>query len=466
MKAAPEPDEPRARVLAWPAWRTGTNPYTALLSDALEANGVAVEELSPRRALAARDGVVHVHWPEAFLDRYGLPRAALQAAAQLAVLSCTRRRGNRVVWTVHNLGSHDRRHPRLEGWYLDRFAGLVDGWISLSHAAIDPIVAAFPPLDARPRRVIPHGHYRRADAEPLTRSEARAQLDLPADGAIVLSFGALRDYKGIPDLIRAFRAFGALRAVGEAGAVLRVVGEGDRAVVRACLAAAAGDPSVTITERFVPEPEVSAHFASADLVALPYLRGLNSGAALLALSCNRPVLVPDTPAFRELQAMVGREWVRTFEPPLRAGALAAALDEVRDRTGCEKLDLTPFDLAGIAASTASFYEEMAGARPVTVTACFEPAAVVGGLERSVQATVEPLRARGYGVRALVNAARPSLTASSLACASPVASTARLRGVVGAVRASDVVHLHAPTTARWSMRTVMVAAALRRRPVLT
>ena len=65
--------------------------------------------------------------------------------------------------------------------------------------------------------------------------------------------------------------------------------------------------------RSVPVEDVQAHFAAADLVVLPYRKTLNSAVALLALSFDRPVLVPNAGSMAELQREVGAEWVLIYE---------------------------------------------------------------------------------------------------------------------------------------------------------
>jgi len=69
---------------------------------------------------------------------------------------------------------------------------------------------------------------------------------------------------------------------------------------------------------------------------LNYQRVTNSGAALLALSLDRPVILPETPVFRELRDEVGGDWVFLFQDdPMPA--IDACLDRVRrDRPRLER----------------------------------------------------------------------------------------------------------------------------------
>jgi hypothetical protein len=63
---------------------------------------------------------------------------------------------------------------------------------------------------------------------------------------------------------------------------------------------------------------------------LPYRDILNSGSALLALSLNRPVLVPRRGALAELQQQVGEAWVRCYDGDLTAETLVDAIAWARE----------------------------------------------------------------------------------------------------------------------------------------
>ena len=65
--------------------------------------------------------------------------------------------------------------------------------------------------------------------------------------------------------------------------------------------------------------------AAAQLVVAPYSEVLNSGSALLALTHSRPILLPNRGAMTELQSVVGKDWVRIYEPPLMPETLSDAL---------------------------------------------------------------------------------------------------------------------------------------------
>jgi glycosyltransferase involved in cell wall biosynthesis len=318
------------RVLAWPAFATAAlNPYQARLYAGLEALGASVSEFEAHRDAPGGFDVLHVHWPEAALNTPEPDVAARRARETLDAVRAHAEAGARVVWTAHNLASHERFHPALERAFWEEFAGLVSGVIALSRAGLELVRAERPRLAAVPGFDVPHPHYRDEFPDPPSREAARAALGL-APGARVVAFaGQVRRYKNVPGLV------GAFRGLEDPGAVLVVAGKPVPPELEAEVRAAAGDdPRVRPRLEFLSGADLEAVVRAADLVALPFRDVLNSGSALLALSLERPVLAAARGALPELQAEAGPDWVRLLDGPPDApglgSALAWALETPRD----------------------------------------------------------------------------------------------------------------------------------------
>lgn len=339
------------RVLAWPRRTAGGNPYTRLLYEHLEERGVVADEFGPARVLTGAYDVWHIHWPDgAFRKKSGL-RAGLSMAAVIALMTVARRRGIKIVWTVHNVGGHDARPSPMERWFWQAFMRRLDGVISLSRAGLAAAQSAFPALRSVPAALVPHGHYRDAYPARVPRADARARLDLPAREPVVAFFGSIRPYKNVKRLIEVFRG------LGDDEAALLVAGRPQTPALEQRLRATAAEAeNVHLRLGFIPDDEVPAVMGAADLVALPYTDILNSGSALLALSVDRPVLVPAKGAMSELQAQVGGAWVRTYDGALTAETLRAALRWAQETERAEHAPLEPFAWNEIARQTKTAYE--------------------------------------------------------------------------------------------------------------
>lgn len=325
------------RVSAAPAFANRrSNPYNAMLYDALSERGVEVVEFGVREVLRQRPDVVHVHWPESALNKPRRRAAAFRSVQLLVVLGLARRRGARVVWTAHNARSHFRRYPRAERLWWHAFVRLVDGWISLSSTASAEVLAAHPRLADRPTAVVAHGHYRGAYPDgPAERF---------APGRTVVFAGRVKPYKGVPELLAAFSR------LDRPDVRLVVAGRCDDAELAAELSRTT-DPRVDLRLREIPESEVVPLLRGADLVVLPFRAVLNSGSAMLALSFGAPVLCPATGALAELADAVPG-WVLTYDGELTAEVISAALDQGRP-AGLP--DLSCFDWSELAGQTLAFY---------------------------------------------------------------------------------------------------------------
>ena len=347
------------RILAWPASsQSSGNAYNSLLTQAVEEGGsAAVEEFSLGRALLRRWDVWHLHWPQHVF----YTRSRLKVLAKLAVLVVLvhwrRARGTKLVWTVHNLRSHDGLHPELESRFMTWLVGRLDGAIVLSERGAHRVAARFPRLSGDRVAVIEHGHYLDAYPSTLQREEARAALGLRDDEVCVAFVGRIAPYKGVPDLVRQFRSL--------AGEQLRLVvaGQPSSAAERSRVEeAASGDPRIGLYLHPVGDCDLQRFLRAADLVALPYRDVFNSGSALLALSFLRPVLVPNAGALAELQERFGAGWVRIYHGELTAAALRHALSVPRpDEAALRQRLQQELDWRGIGTRTRSFFEELVAA---------------------------------------------------------------------------------------------------------
>ena len=277
---------------------------------------VDAREFSWRLALFGRFDIFHLHWPEHLMRSERRFVAATKTL--LSALLLTRLTLHRipVVWSVHNTSPH-QRDSRLNDVLRRKFERRATCRIVMSRHHLS--------LGAD-TRLVRHGHYRDwFSAYPPAA---------PRTGRLVY-FGFLKEYKGVPELIAAFGD------IDDADLALHVVGRAAAPQIeREVRTLAAADSRITLTLRYVSDAELSQLITSAEAVVLPYVEMGNSGAALLALSLDRPIIVPRAPSSAELGAEVGPGWVVEYEPPLSPAKLAGALEVVRKtaRAGRPQLD--------------------------------------------------------------------------------------------------------------------------------
>ena len=241
--------------------------------------------------------------------------------------------GCRLVVAVHNVLPHDRAEREAAGmrWAFTRIYRTADALIAHGDETRRQLVEDF--AIARERvHVIAHGDFAFA-AGGHTRAAARAAFDLPDDARMLLAFGALRDYKGIPELIDAFAA-----VAGEFPAArLFIVGKPirvDPAEYRARIARHSLGGRVVLRAEYVPFEDIGAYFAACDVAVYPYRNIYQSGALQLAYGAGRPVVATRV---GELAATVQHGVNGVLVPPSDPAALAAALRDMLSRTPEELL---------------------------------------------------------------------------------------------------------------------------------
>lgn len=359
------------RVVASPAFLNEKwNPYNALLYRHLQKLGVHVDEFFSTRILFGRYDVWHIHWPDTVMT-YGPTMSRLTERGFRLLVSRARQKGIAIVWTVHNVRTHDQRYPERERTFMHWFAENVDGLISLSHAGLDLVQNHYPVLKDVPSTVVRHGHYRDAYPKASSKAEARSALNLQAGHDVILFIGQVRPYKGVEDLVAAFRS------VPSPNARLIIAGRIRSPELRMRLEGEAGaDSRIVLMDGYVPVEQVATLCSAADVVILPYRDVLNSGSALLALSYNRPVVVPRVGAMQELQDDVGHSWVRTFRGRLDASFIVDTLNWAKSPRARSEYPTLP-EWGDIAKETLAFYRALK-AGPARQAPVVKRAAVGGG----------------------------------------------------------------------------------------
>ncbi len=335
MAMGPREQHTALRVLQ--SFRPGpaTNPYLLQLLRSLEESAT-VETFSWRIAVSGRYDILHVHWPDVLVRGRTRWRSAARTTLFALVLVVARVRRRAIVRTLHNVEPHERL-----GWAGRRVVKLCDRWTTVW---ITLTSTATPPgLGVR----IPHGHYRDwYDVDDAVR---------PEPGRAVF-FGHIRPYKGVDALLQA------AAAVAVEPFSLRLVGRPvDAGVVAEIEAVSAVDDRITARLEYVPDAELAREIAEASLVVLPYRSMVNSGAALLALSLARPVLVPSTPSTLELQHEVGDRWVMLYEGVLTSSIISDALERATSVVGTAQPDLSQRDWSRGAEAHMSVYRQAAHA---------------------------------------------------------------------------------------------------------
>jgi len=174
-------------------------------------------------------------------------------------------------------------------------------------------------LDPTKVRVVPHGAFdyltKLPEEKPLP-----AELE-GAEGPVILSFGLMRPYKGIENLLEAYRR---LVVAVPAPPELWIVGNPRMDVGPLRQQAAEAGGRVRFVTRFVEDAEIPAIFRRADLLVLPYLDAEHSGVLYTGLAFGKPMVLSAVGGFPE----VAETGAARLVPPGDTPALSAALEEL------------------------------------------------------------------------------------------------------------------------------------------
>jgi len=217
----------------------------------------------------------------------------------LVLAATARLLGMRVVIEVHELqdpgeaGVLGARH--YARWGLHALLRLAHGCVVHSKSDRRLLKSGFGSLNLDVA-VASHGPYDQYlagshDVTPATQALLSAVRTAPRPEVVnLLFFGLIRPYKGLEDLLRVFNGLSDEEA---ADLWLTVVGEtweGCTEPERLIRTSPHAD-RITFVNEYVPDDVVSATFAHADVVVLPYRRSSSSGILHIAMSHGLPVVV-------------------------------------------------------------------------------------------------------------------------------------------------------------------------------
>jgi glycosyltransferase involved in cell wall biosynthesis len=169
-------------------------------------------------------------------------------------------------------------------------------------------------LNTKQTTVIPHGNYINVYADDISVSAAHRKLHVKKNERVILFFGLIRRYKGVEDLIAAFKK------ADHKNVRLIIAGKCTDASLKQEIIAAQKQYPIDFHDGYVADDQVAAYFKAADVVCLPFKATTTSGSALLALSFGRALIAPRTGALKDVPSTVGY-----FYDPAKSNDLGQAI---------------------------------------------------------------------------------------------------------------------------------------------
>jgi glycosyltransferase involved in cell wall biosynthesis len=262
------------------------------------------------RFLVSPPDVVHVQF---------LPMLRTPAPMDLWFVEFCRRRGAKIVLTVHDLLPHDTGDEYRETF--DRLYREVDAIICHADSIRTRLATEFGVPEGK-ISVVPHGPFF-YDLPATGGEETLRSFALEPGKAMVLWQGILFPYKGVDLLLRAWQQVEAKRV----DACLVIAGTGAPEMLQKIRTQVEGLglKRVKLHFRFVSSEELVALHRAADVLVYPYRAITTSGALATGLALGKAIVASDLPVFRELLTV--RENALLVDPQ-DCDALAGALTEL------------------------------------------------------------------------------------------------------------------------------------------
>jgi len=235
--------------------------------------------------LSAKGEIVHFQWWTTFLS-----------PIFFVILVFLKLRRKKIIFTVHNVLGHETN-------FIDRMVTKIiflfpDFFILHSTGNIDRMEEVF--HISRNKMVrIPHGIYEFYKNEKVTKKESKKKLNINGNAPVVLSFGNIREYKGVDILIKSF----AIVKDEIPNALLIIAGKPwiDWKPNQKLIEKHGLKKNIRTFLDYVPMSDVKHYFQACDLVALPYKHfESQSGPGNIALAFHKPIIVSDTGGLPDL----------------------------------------------------------------------------------------------------------------------------------------------------------------------
>lgn len=307
------------QIGSWPGALNG-NAFLNILAAAFDQLGARfVPVKRPSQGVIPDMDALLIQWPDVIFWKAKLGIAPYLAVfSELRALRKWRRSGKKLIWIVHNAVPHDLNAQQLRLWshYSRQLSALSHGYMTLSPSTRSAVLRHHPELSTKPASSFRHPSYTFVKRAPQEILDRRSKLGIPADARVIGALGRIGRYKGLPELIEAFRA------IEDDRLCLIACGKPKNSSARAEVeAAAANEPRIRLCFDLLTDEDFALTTAACDAIVAPYREYLHSGSLVYAMSAERRLLTPRTPFAEDLADCVGPGWITLYDGQLTSSLL-------------------------------------------------------------------------------------------------------------------------------------------------
>lgn len=279
------------------------NPYQRIFSESLETAGLNVIRIPPTKwwpiqtAFNVDCDILHFDWPHDWYNGKNLFTRWLKSSMYRRGLR--KESKSKLIWTVHNLQSHNCIDVGFEREMIQLLINRCDGLMLMSQSALELLRKSYFVSSEKSIRVVYHGHYCDAYPNVVTRKAARNALHIAEKDFLAVTIGSIKPYKGIEQLLERFL----MRPVPEMQWIIagEVLDESFRDRLGELIKRAnrCGN-RIELRPSVVKDIDLQGFFNAADAAILPFDQILNSGSLLLAMSFGVPVFAANKGSIPEI----------------------------------------------------------------------------------------------------------------------------------------------------------------------
>ncbi len=308
------------------------NPYQIFLDKALKE--VGIKSIFPiknyrifpiiRNILNYKPDIIHFHWIHdisGFLNRNIVISNLKLLIFILDIYLIKYILKTKIVWTIHNIYSHDCFHPYIERFIRKLLSNKANVLICHCNQAKKEIRREFG-TSYNKINVIPIGNYLNWYKNKISKKNALKYLNLNSSDFIFLSFGPIKPYKGINNLIKSFNTLDSNRNVK-----LLVIGEPKTDKIKTALIKNSKDcKNIKFVFNFVNDDDLQIYFNASDVVVFSYQKILTSAGIPLAMSFSKPIIAPRLGCILEILDDKGSFLYNSFEDEGLSKVLEKAIE--------------------------------------------------------------------------------------------------------------------------------------------
>ena len=241
---------------------------------------------------------LHLHWLGNIIGDTENSDVANQRVEEfLQQIDTMKDNGFSIIWTVHNILPHD---AVLQDCQIKLRVELVKRCDIIHTMCGDTIQLseAFFSLPEDKIVNVPHPTYETFYPTQYSDLESRFQLNINHDEFVFLFFGSIQAYKGLHDLVRAFKELDS-RTDKKLKLIIagKVYNQSNFKTIKNEIDAS---ENIALFQNRIPNEDVQHYFKAANVCVCPYRITLNSGVAHLSHTFGTPVIGPNVGGFKEL----------------------------------------------------------------------------------------------------------------------------------------------------------------------